>query len=828
MIAAIASAVIVGYLPGAVLFRLPIADRDRRAALAAEERVFWHVVLSLGWSLALVLAMAAAGVYRFDRLLIANVVLTAGASVLVRGRLRLGSTAAGPTWTLLVPIALLALAAWRFQPPSEYIIGGKDPGVYVAEGIQIAKRGSMLIRDEEVAGVPAAARNLFFPSHRREDYYGIRFMGFFIQDPAQGTVIGQFPHLYPASIAIGYDVAGVRGALATTGVWAVLGILAVYFAAARLVGRTAAAGAALLLSFHVIELWYSRYPNAEVVMQALLFAALLAFARAHQDGDRFFGPVAGGLCSLLIFLRVDALIGLGAIAGAALLVWIVQRQWPRPGFLVAAAAGTVLGLIYLAGPMRAYFFTPLAYLGKLPVATAILLVLTGAAGLGIVAWLRARFAGRVQTIVPLALATGLVALAVYAQFFRKQAGLLAVHDAYALRTFTDAYLSWPGLLLTLAGVAVVMRRLFWRDPALMLVFAAYAVFFFYKIHVVPEHFWMARRFLPVILPGALLFAAAAAVGPWTSRQTRFQWLRVAIGAVALAMLGRQYAAASAPIRPHVEYAGMIQYMNGLSNNFTDRDLVIVESRDAGSDVHVLAMPLAYVQGRRVLVLASARPNKRVLEGYLQHALDQYHRVFFVGGGGTDLLSRRINAIPVADQHIGVPEYDSPPWNEYPAGPRRKDFDYSVYELSLDTLRPPGFVLDIGYRDDLNVVRFHAKEETEGRRVRWTGRQSFIAVPGMTGAEREVRLVMHDGGRPRQAGPAEVEVFLDDTRLGTIAVQPGWTEYVLALPGDVVAMAARSDDPAVLRLLSTTWSPNAFGGGSDTRALGVMIDKVEIR
>ena len=63
---------LVGYLPGALAFRLPIADRARRAALAAEERVFWHVVLSVGWSLALVMALAAVGQYSLLRLLIVN------------------------------------------------------------------------------------------------------------------------------------------------------------------------------------------------------------------------------------------------------------------------------------------------------------------------------------------------------------------------------------------------------------------------------------------------------------------------------------------------------------------------------------------------------------------------------------------------------------------------------------------------------------------------------------------------------------------------------------------------------------------------------------
>ena len=57
---------LVGYLPGAALYRLPFWRRDRRAALDAEERVFWHVHLSLAWSLSLVLALAAIGEYTFN------------------------------------------------------------------------------------------------------------------------------------------------------------------------------------------------------------------------------------------------------------------------------------------------------------------------------------------------------------------------------------------------------------------------------------------------------------------------------------------------------------------------------------------------------------------------------------------------------------------------------------------------------------------------------------------------------------------------------------------------------------------------------------------
>ena len=40
------SAIVVGWLPGAVLFRLPIADRSRRAALPAEERATVGMILA--------------------------------------------------------------------------------------------------------------------------------------------------------------------------------------------------------------------------------------------------------------------------------------------------------------------------------------------------------------------------------------------------------------------------------------------------------------------------------------------------------------------------------------------------------------------------------------------------------------------------------------------------------------------------------------------------------------------------------------------------------------------------------------------------------------
>lgn len=824
-LSAVLAALVIGYLPGAILFRWPFAARATRAALAAEERVFWQVVTSVAWSLALTLAMAAAGVYRLERLLAVNAAVSAAGLAIARGRLRWHGTQAPVTVAILVPLTLLGLGVWRFAPAAEYVMGGKDPGVYINEGFAIARTGQLFRRDPVVAAVPEASRDLFFPSHHSNMYYGLRFMGVFINDPSTGEVISGFPHLFPASVAIGDALAGAAGATHVVGVWAVLGLLAVYFFGSRLIGRLPAAFAVGALALNVIEVWYGRYPNAEVVMQALLFAALLALARGHQDDDRFFGWVGGALIGLLLFLRLDMILAVGLIGAGLALRWIVEAKAPRPGALLTLAAGGLLALAYYRGPMWWYAWQYQVNLPSLGAATA---VAAGGVALAIaLGSVRRHFAAWALRLVPLALGAAIVALAAYALFLREPGGRLTDYDAYALRTYREAYVFWPALAAAVAGYALTARRAFWRDPVFFLVVAAYAVFFFYKIRVVPEQFWMARRFLPVILPGTLLFASAAVFGPSTPEHRRTV-RRAAAAILFMGAIGWQYVRAAAPVAAHVEYKGAIRQVDRLAGLFTPRDLILVESRNAGSDFHVLALPLAYEHGLQVLVLDSPKPDRRRLEAFLAGALGRYDRVLFIGGGGTDLLSRRIGATPVAFTPLMVPEFETTTWNERPAVAREKDLGYSVFQLTLDAAARTGFSLDVGYLDDLNVVRFFAREVSEGRTFRWTGRQSFIAATGLTGGERELELVLHDGGRPAAAPPATVEVFFNETPLGSIRVGSGFQTYRLALPAEAARLAAQSDDPAQIRLVSSVWSPrDVIAGSGDTRNLGVMLDRVAI-
>jgi hypothetical protein len=828
MIELVVSVLVVGYLPGALIFRLPIADRPRRAALDAAERVFWAVVISLTITLVAALGLAAIGRYTFQHLLITDAIVAAFALAAGRGGLRMNGAARPDLWTA-APIGLVALSLWSFPPPAEYVLGGKDPGVYFNAGIQIAQRGRLVVHDPLVASLPPLSRDLFFPQHIGQAYYSTRFMGFFLLDPLTGAVVDQFPHLYPTAVAIGYGLAGVTGARYTPVACAIAGVLALYFLGARLAGRAAGAGAGGLLAIHLVQVWHARVPNSEILAQPLLLAGLLALAHAHQDVDGFFAPIAGVLLGLLPFARFDGVLAVVLACAGLALYWVTGGRM-RWGFVLPLGAGLLLFVLYLATWLAPYAAMPISWmtLNRRP----LMLLLAGAiAALG--AGLRLRRSQPVTSAIrrwlPHAMTVVVAALAAYAWFVRQPGGALAVHDAWSLRQFSW-YVHPAAIAAALAGLAILAPRAFWRDPAFFTVACGSAIFVFHRIRIVPEHFWASRRYVAIILPAVLFGIATTLLLPLAPRPAAGERAaragRYALRLVVLALVAWTFATAASRIHGHVEYAGVIPRLEAMAARFTSSDVLIVESRNA-SDVHVLALPLAYIYDRSVLVLNSPKPDKAAFAEFLAWARSQRRDVYFIGGGGTDLLSREIAVKSVASERFQVPEYESPP-NAYPTHVRFKEFDFGIYRFAPPTATASEMAIDVGDEDDLQVVRFHAKERDERGTYRWTRGLSYLSLVGLPENARELVLWMDNGGRPAQAPPAEVEAFIGEVSLGRVAVGPGMHPYAVPIPPQVAAAAAGSTDAITVRLRTTTWNPREVLQVSDDRDLGVMVDRVEIR
>jgi hypothetical protein len=400
---------------------------------------------------------------------------------------------------------------------------------------------------------------------------------------------------------------------------------------------------------------------------------------------------------------------------------------------------------------------------------------------------------------------------------------------------------WAGVV----GLAILIWRRFWTDPAFVLVSAACGGFFFYKTRISPEHFFSMRRFLAAALPALMIgvVALAAALAAATLKGRRRvdaaseavdrtpAWRSIAAGALTVALVAPLAGAfwhAATPVRPHIEQAGLIPRLEALAAEFTPNDLVIVESRNA-SDTHVLALPLAYIYDRSVAVLANPRPDKQRVELLLDWASRRFDRVFFLGGGGTDLLSRRIAATPVRSWQFSVPEYDTP-MNAYPRGVTMKEFDFGLYRLSRTAEQADAPMdLTLGTLDELNVVRFHSKErQPDGQTFRWTRDVSYVILTGAGGSTSEVTIWMSNGGRPAAAPPADVEVALEDRVLGTVRVDGEMRPYRFAIAPGLAASVSNGLDPVRLRLRTPTWQPSAILGGPDGRDLGVVVTRVQTR
>jgi hypothetical protein len=74
----------------------------------------------------------------------------------------------------------------------------------------------------------------------------------------------------------------------------------------------------------------------------------------------------------------------------------------------------------------------------------------------------------------------------------------------------------------------------------------------------------------------------------------------------------------------------------------------------------------------------------------------------------------------------------------------------------------------------------------------------------------------------------VDVFLNDVKLGGADVAAGFREYRFPIPADLATKLSGQEEPAQLRLVSSVWIPQQYFGGSDDRALGVMLDRVEVQ
>jgi hypothetical protein len=479
-------------------------------------------------------------------------------------------------------VVIGAIAAFMVLPGFHYGVTDKDPGAYVAHAISIARTGSYDIVDPTLDGRIPGGPVLTSP--------GARFAAEWLRGDGSDVIVPQFYHLWPALMAVTYDIDGETGLSNTGPVLAVLAILAAALALRRAVasapwgnetsGLGCGAVAGLLLATNMLEVWQSKYPSSEISAQMLFMGALLGLVLALTTRWRPAAGAAGVLVGIGFLDRADGelLIGLSVVALAAVIAirrWDSRATWFAAGLAIVLPHALWQAYSYdAAGRYTADNNVPT--LPKLALSIIAVLVVGFAlrsVGPKVARWVtHPRIQLRLGLVIT-ALAAFLLALGFFRpRFFGADYGIFT--GGVRARTFDEqamARLSWfisvPGFLLMLLGVAIVSLRrwggaLWVLTAPLLAIFPVYA----YKARNSTRLLWWSRRYLPTVLPLVLLMIALAlglALTAVIARRNRIVgWLggqrvwalRLAAVASIVGLLAF-YLSESWPLRDHDEFGG---------------------------------------------------------------------------------------------------------------------------------------------------------------------------------------------------------------------------------------------------------------------------------
>ena len=539
-----------------------------------------------------------------------------------------------PTRAEICALALAAAAmAWYGTHRSQEISSIRDPGVYVAKALELARTGDFGWTDPLPAAHGPFFAKQFWQDESIKYEFRPRFLrasGHYMQDEATGAVMPQFLHTWDVWPALAAAAAGPQGLMLAPGVFSCLAALAL-FVAGRRMGGSGAAGLAAQAVFlaNPLQAWFARTPGNELFTQAMLWGAVALWARAEADRASESGGAGAGMGSRWPTPRRAQAAGMALLATAALgkiaawtavPVFAAYAGWrssdPDPkrrgalgGAAVAAGLTALIFVVWLHARMASGFYLWGSWLvgggrrAGVPWAMAPAIMAAGVAAAycggalaGPVArWAWSRWRGQASGVSwagPARAGATLALLAVAgvsaAQHLAIWRGLGATAAAGAVGGVApdvwnqsttlaefERNLSMPVWLPALGLAWAVRRRAPGAALAGWLALAASPLLVERMLENVQP--WGARRWLPVLLPAAALGVAAGwgAVRAWAAMRGPYgRWITVA----ATGLLGA--AVVAGPARMPALFAvrqdfGAMPSIDALAARLRPDDLVLM-------------------------------------------------------------------------------------------------------------------------------------------------------------------------------------------------------------------------------------------------------------
>lgn len=410
-------------------------------------------------------------------------------------------------------IVLAAAGILYFAYPTYHMWAGRDPSIYLINGVSIAKTGSCELPEdqvideayEEIQGFADLAYTGIYSDYEEGD------------STVPSKVTSQFLQYFSAVLAIGYSLAGLEGLVRVSALIGVLCLLTVYYLGKNIVNKEVGLIAAVLLAFNPAQLWSSRITQTELLYQLYVFFGLYLFIKAWRENRVSYAVAVGGLFASIGLNRLDSyIIGAGVFAFTCYVnLWIRERRKISMYLAGTYAAVSLVSMGYSYIYSRYYTVSQSGFKAMIALNLALGICVFASYLLGKIRKVeRSAFISTAMDrkwIRSLIFAVG-VLLCILCYFWRPtlQTGLDVDRD-FDKRALVEFcwYISAFAIPFFFYGLWKIAEDREKRRELLLLLAIGFSNLLVYIVRpsITPDHLWASRRWISVAFPFVLIVTA---------------------------------------------------------------------------------------------------------------------------------------------------------------------------------------------------------------------------------------------------------------------------------------------------------------------------------